>query len=230
MQETFKNQTMKKIVTLSLAFSALVFSAQAQEQRQIKKDKNKTERHEGRKGERKDMMKDLNLTETQKMQLKASREEMKAKMDQLKSESLTEAQRSERRKALMTEQKAKLESILTAEQKAKLAANRNQGGHKGSFEGKKKMHGDKKGMLKEKLSLSDDQAAKLKAQHEIVKQKKMAIKNDASLSAEAKKARMQALKTEANDRRKSVLTESQNQKMEEFKKEHKNKNPKRAKK
>ncbi len=221
---------MKKIVTLSLAFSALVFSAQAQEQRAIKKDKNKMERHEGRKGGRQDMMQDLNLSEAQKSQLKANREELKAKMDQLKTESLTEAQRNERRKALMTEQKAKMESILTAEQKAKMQANRNQAGQKAQYEGKKRMHGNKQMMLKEKLSLTDDQAAKLKAQHETLKQRKLAIKNDASLSAESKKTKMQDLKNEAAEQRKNILTADQQKKMQELKKEHKNKGSKKAKK
>lgn len=221
---------MKKIVTLSLAFSALVFSAQAQEQRNIKKDKNKTERHEGRKGERKDKMQDLNLSEAQKTQLKANREEFKAKMTQLKSENLTEAQRSERRKALMTEQKAKMQSILTAQQIQQLKAAKGTRGQKGAFEGKRKMHGNKQAMLKEKLALTDDQSAKLKAQHQMLKQQKLAIKNDASLSAEAKKAKMQSLRKEASAQRKAVLTTDQLAKMKELKKEHKNNNPRKVKK
>ena len=221
---------MKKIVTLSLAFSALVFSAQAQEQRDLKKDKSATERREGRQGGRQDMMQDLNLSEAQKTQLKANREELKVKMDQLKTQSLTEAQRSERRKAIMTEQKTKMESILSAEQKAQLAAKRSEGPQRGSFAGKKGMHGDKTLMLKEKLALTDDQTAKFKAQQEIMKQKKMAIKNDASLSADAKKTKMKALHEEAQAQRKNILTAAQLKKMEELKKENKDKHSKKAKK
>lgn len=221
---------MKKILTLSLALSALVFTSQAQEQRQLKKEKNKTERHGDHKGERKDKMEALNLSDAQKTQLKANREEFKAKMTQLKSENLTEAQRSERRKALMTEQKAKMELILTPQQIQQLKATRGAGERKGSFEGKRKMHGNKHAMLKEKLSLTDDQSAKMKAQHEILKQRKQAIKNDASLSTEAKKSKMKDLKREASAQRKTVLTADQLAKMKELKKEHKDKNPKRAKK
>lgn len=221
---------MKKILTLSLALSALTFSASAQEERAINSDKNKMERHEGRRGERRDMMQDLNLSEAQKTQLKTNREEFKEKMTQLKSENLTEAQRSERRKALMLEQKSKMESILTPQQIQQLKANKGARGQKGSFEGKRKMHGNKQAMLKEKLALTDDQSAKLKSQHQVLKQKKMAIKNDASLSAEVKKAKMKDLKKEASEQRQSVLTTDQLAKMNELKKEHKNKNPKRAKK
>lgn len=230
MQKTIKPVTMKKIVTLSLAFTALVFSAQAQQQRDVEKDKNKTERHEGQKAGRHDMRQDLKLSEAQKAQLKANREEFRAKMDQLKTLSLTQAERKERKKALMAEQKAKMQNILTAQQKAQLQAKRNEGGSKGTFQGKKRVHGDKQLMLKETLSLSDDQAAKLKAQHEELKQRKIAIKNDASLSNDAKKAKMRALKMEAAEQRKSILTADQVKGMREFKKDHKNKHPKKAKK
>ena len=229
LQKLLKKDSMKKILTLSLAFSALVFSAHAQEQREMKKDKIKTERHERRMGEKKEMMQDLNLSEAQKTQLKFSRDEFKAKMDQLKSENLTEAQRSERRKALMTEQKAKMESILSAQQKERLIANRRNLSQKGLMD-KKKMHGEKKTMLKEKLSLSDDQSAKLKAQHEVVKQRKLAIKNDNTLSDDAKKARMKDLKKETHEQRNMVLTSAQIEKMKEFKKEHKNRSSRKAKK
>ena len=176
---------MKKIITLSLAFSALIFTANAQEQRDIKKDKK--DRTEGREGMRGGgMMKDLNLTDAQKTQMKASREEFKAKMDQLKSQNLTEAQMSEQKKALFAEQKAKMESILTPEQRAKMAEQRKnfegKEGKEGKFEGR---DNDKQGnhynKMKEKLGLSDDQAAKLKAQHEALEARNEAIKNDKSL-------------------------------------------------
>lgn len=217
---------MKKLITLSLAFSALVFTATAQEQREIKKDKKVgTERREGMKGDRKGMMNDLNLTDAQKTQMKANREEFKTKMEQLKAQNLPEAQYNERKKALHAEQKAKMESILTAEQKAKMAEKR------GNFEGKdKNKQGKDFGKMKEELSLTDDQSAKLKAQHQALKARMEAIKNDQSLSKEAKKEKMMALKNEAKEQRKSILTAEQMKKMEEFKKDRKDKSSRKARK
>lgn len=219
---------MKKLIALSLAFSALVFTATAQEQR-LKKDKtDKTERHEGMKGGM--GMKDLNLTEAQKTQMKASRVEYKAQMDQLKAQNLPEAQFNERRKALHAAQKAKVESILTAEQKAKMAEQRKNHEGKGKFEGKNKDGGKNYDKMKEKLSLTDDQAAKLKAQRQAMKAQKDAIKNDQSLSKEAKKEKMMALKTDAKQQRNSILTAEQIKKMEEFKKDRKDKGSRKARK
>jgi len=227
METITKKQTMKKILALTLAFSAIVFSADAQHQRTIKKDKNKMERHEGHMGERKDMMQDLNLSDAQKNQLRASREEYKIKMEQLKAQGLTGTEFAERRKALAQEQKAKMQAILTAEQRAKIATQKNEIHHKGKHDGK---HAEKGKMIKEKLSLSDDQAAKLKAQHSNLKSQKAAIKNDNTLSAEAKKEKMKALKGEAKSYTNNILTPEQIKKMETLKKEHKNKNLRKTKK
>ena len=214
---------MKKILTLSLAFSALVFTATAQEQREIKKDRSaRTEGRAGMKGDRKGMMNDLNLTEAQKSQLKANREAYKQKIEALKAQNLTEAQMKEQRKALHAEQKAKMESILTAEQKAKMAEKRKSFGERGRSEGRKGMKGNHED-FKTKLGLTDDQAAKLKAQRTAMKAKKDAIRNDQSLSQEAKKEKMKALKADAKAQRNSILTAEQIQKLEALKKEHKGK-------
>ncbi|MDB5202628.1 MAG: hypothetical protein JWQ27_2037 [Ferruginibacter sp.] len=216
---------MKKILALSLAFSAVVFTASAQEQRAKQADQQG--QHQRRGGDQ--MMKDLNLTEAQKTQMKANREEAKQKMDALKNDkSLSDADLKTRRAALMQEQKQKMESILTADQKAKMAASRAQWeGKKGDMKGDKgKMKGDRGQMhakraeeMKAKLGLSDDQSAKLKAQHEATKAQMQAIKNDNSLSKEARKEKMKAIKENAKTQRNNILTADQQKKMDEFKKE-----------
>lgn len=220
---------MKKILTLSLAISALVFSASAQEKRQNKKEGERTEGREGRGG----MMQDLNLTEAQKTQMKANREAFKAQMDQLKAQNLPDAQFKERMEALRADQRSKMEAILTPEQKTKWAEQRKnfegKKGNEGKFEGKnddrQNKHFDK---MKEKLGLTDDQATRLKAQHEALKVRREAIKNDKTLSKSARKEKMMALRNEAKEQRKSILTPEQLKKMEEFKKDHKGKGPKKA--
>jgi Spy/CpxP family protein refolding chaperone len=216
MQKQLKKQTMKKFLTLSLAFSALIFSANAQEKRDVKSDKQKTERMGGR---HKGNMEELKLTDAQKAQFKANRESFKAKMEALKAQNLSEADMKERRKALMTAQKAQMESILTAEQKAKMSEQRkNFKGKEGKFKGKgHAKQGHNMDKMKETLSLNDDQVAKLKAQQAAMKTRKEAIKNDQSLSKEVKKEKMLALRNEAKQQRKAILTADQIKKMEEMK-------------
>ena len=222
---------MKKLITLSLAFSALVFTASAQEQKTDKKQR--SEHAKGMKGNR--GMADLNLTDAQKTQMKANREDFKVKMEQLKAQNLPEAQYNERKKALRAEQKAKMESILTADQKAKMAEKR-KNFKEGKYEGKNKgtnARADKQGRfekMKTELSLTDDQAAKLKAQNQALKAKREAIKNDQSLTKEAKKEKMTALRNEAKEQRKSILTVEQMKKMEQLKKDRKDKGSRKARK
>ena len=225
---------MKKIITLSLAFSALVFTTNAQEKREIKKDsKERMERHEGMREDRKEMIAELNLTDAQKAQMKSNRQAFKTQMDQLKAQDLPAGLFNERKKALLNDQKMKMESILTAEQKAKMQERKkNDNGHEGKKEkfknkNKEAKHYEK---MKEKLGLSNDQAAKLAAQHQAIKERKEVIKKDLTLSKDARKSKMMALKNEAKEQRKTILTADQLKKMEEFKRDHKDKNPTKARK
>lgn len=201
-----------------IAVSAIAFSASAQEQRdtQGKKDFD-------RGGHQKGMMKDLNLTDAQKEQMKASRTEMKAKMEALKANtSLTDEQRKQQREALMQEQKAKMENILTAEQKAKMATSAlGHAGH-GKKDGKMNAegHAARAEKMKAELGLSNDQAAKLKSLNEQTHSQMKAIHENTSLTDAAKKEQMKALKQSTKTQRQSILTAEQNKKMAEMKKNH----------
>ncbi len=220
---------MKKIFT-TLALTALIFSASAQERREMKAKKPGSAQHERMKGDKKDMIKNINLTEAQKVQLKADREAYKQKISQLKSQNLTEAQYQEQVKILHAEQRAKMQALLTPEQKSQMAQMRSANDERGKFEDNKSKAGKNKGDLKEKLALSDDQAAQLKVQQEAFKIKREAIKNDPILSQEQKKERMKALMIEAKQQRTSILTPDQVRTMKDLKSEHKNKNSRKARK
>ncbi len=202
---------MKKILALSFAFAILGFSVSAQQTREMKSHRKGGQMQHGQK----DMYKDLNLSEAQKAQLKINRDANKAKMDALeKQDNLTVKEMRARKTALMQEQKAQMESILTPEQKAKIAADRS------AMAGKRKnMDGQRGEAMKEKLGLSNDQAAKLKAQNEATREKVKSIQANQSLSADQKKEQMKAVKDAANAERKSILTAEQIKKMEEMKKE-----------
>ncbi|RYF90149.1 MAG: hypothetical protein EOO03_04325, partial [Chitinophagaceae bacterium] len=111
---------MKKILTLTLALAVAGFSVSAQQSREMKSHRKGAGMHHG---QQKDMLKDLNLTDAQKAQMKANREANKAKMDALaKQDDITVKEMRARKMALMQEQKAQMEQLLTADQKAKIAA------------------------------------------------------------------------------------------------------------
>ena len=202
---------MKKILALSFAVAILGFSVSAQQTREMKSHRKGGSMQHGQK----EMYKDLNLSEAQKAQLKTNREANKAKMEALdKQDNLTVKEMRARKTALMQEQKAQMESILTAEQKSKIAADRS------AMAGKRKnMDGQRGEAMKEKLGLSNDQAAKLKAQNEATREKVKSIQANQSLSADQKKEQMKAVKDAANAERKNILTAEQIKKMEEMKKE-----------
>jgi len=205
---------MKKVLALTVAFAIAGFSLSAQQTREMKSHKKGTEMHHG---QHKDMMKDLNLTEAQKAQLKTNREANKAKMEALnKQDNLTVKEMRERKMALMQEQKAQMESILTAEQKAKIAAD------KATMSGKgKNMDGQRGEAMKEKLGLTNEQAAKLKAHNEATHDKIKAIQDNQNLTMDQKKTQIKAVKDASKAERKNILTAEQIQRMDEMKKEGK---------
>jgi hypothetical protein len=73
--------------------------------------------------------------------------------------------------------------------------------------------------MKEKLNLTDEQAAKLKAQNEATHSKVKSIMDDQSLSLEQKKIQLKAIREASKNDRKSILTADQLKKMDELKKE-----------
>ncbi len=208
---------MKRSLVLIVAAIAINLSASAQEKqelKQYKKDVYKSH-HKGKAHDRKEMMKNLNLTEDQKKQLKTNHEEFKTKMQALdKEQNITVKEMRERKAALMKEQKTKNETIFTPEQKEKMAQ------EKIKRENEEKLRAEKRlDHMKTTLSLTDDQVAKLKTQNEENRAKMKAIKENESLDRTAKKEQMMALKNNAKEQRKTILTADQLKKLEESKKE-----------
>lgn len=205
---------MKKIISLTLAFAIFGFSVSAQQNRQMKSHKKGDARHQG---QQKEMIKDLNLSDNQKAALKANREANKAKMEALKQQdNLTVKEMRERKAALMQEQKSQMENLLTAEQKATVAS------RKTSMDGKRKqMDGQRGEAMKEKLGLSNNQGARLKALNEATHAKIKAVQANVSLTQEQKKTQTKAIKEAAKTERQNILTAEQFQKMKAAKKEGK---------
>lgn len=207
---------MKKI--LVLAFSLGVFATQSDAQVSGKSDHHQRVQRDSTHN-RGQMIKDLNLTESQKAQLKASREQMRTQMEAIKNDStLSQEQKKEKMQQLHQSQRTKMNSVLTAEQKSKLKAERTE---KKDWKGNHK--GDKKqGMMKD-LNLTEVQKTELKADREIMKQKREAIKNDVSLNDTQKKEKMRELFKSHKEKMNSILTAEQKAKLEAAKKDSKEK-------
>lgn len=205
---------MKKIIAFTLILAVAGFSATAQERREMKGNKQGMHKQHG---QNKEMMKDLNLTDAQKTQLKADREAYKAKMDaHKKEENITVKEMNARKKAIQDEQRVKMQTMLTPEQKVKIAAD------KAAMESDRKNMYTKRGNdMKEKLGLTNDQAEKLKAHNQVTHSKIKAIQDNQSLSMEQKKEQMKAVKEASKTQRKNILTAEQLKKMQEMKKDNK---------
>ena len=110
---------MKKILA-GLVVLTMAFTISAAAQNAAPQTKNKTSfNHKG--NHHHGMSSQLNLTESQKSQLKANREDYKKQLDELnKNESITVKEFRDKKYALKKEQKQKFLALLTPEQKTKL--------------------------------------------------------------------------------------------------------------
>jgi len=203
---------MKKLLVSLLAITVISFSAIAQEKRAMKHHDEKMLKG-GKKGPDK-MMKELNLSDAQKSQVKAIREDHRKQMQALKqNDKMTVKELKDRKEAIRKDEKAKIDGLLTSEQKAKMADLKVQ------REAREKVHYDKKMVeMKSKLSLTDDQVARLKSLHESNDAKMKSIKEDQTLNRDAKKQQLEALRNKAQEERKTILNADQLKKMEEMKK------------
>ena len=235
---------MKKIFLGLVAITAITFTAGAQVQRnQDETSQNSTMNHErwGRHGGGRDggMMKDLNLTDAQKQQMKSINEDFRSKMQELKkNDNITVKDFNARKEVLFNDRKSKVDAILTADQKNKLAQFKNDRGDRGQFadrdddrnkgdrmsgdrdgdhQGGGRMNGDRMEKMQSELGLTSDQIARMKADRESFKAKADAIKNNTSLTDQQKKDQFMQLRKEREESFKSFLNPDQIKKLEEMK-------------
>ncbi len=114
---------MKKIITLLLvAFITVNVNAQVQRKRAVQQTKD-TAATAGRDEQmnKKDMMRELNLTKQQKLKLKEMRQAGKAKMDEVQNDAkLSDSEKKAKMRELKKQQMENTMSVLNDEQKAKL--------------------------------------------------------------------------------------------------------------
>jgi Spy/CpxP family protein refolding chaperone len=85
-------------------------------------------------------------------------------------------------------------------------------------------HKKRDGKMKKDMNLTQDQKTKMSDLRKNFKEQRDAIKNDASLTQEQKKTKMQELSKTQREQMKNILTPEQQQKMQAHKKEWKKHN------
>jgi protein CpxP len=207
---------MKKTILTLMTF-AIVAGIKAQdipERRMDKPGMHHGMREHGMKGRHEKMMamKDLNLTEQQKQQLKNNREDFRTRMEALKKEdNITVKEYRTRMETLHKDQKNAFQSVLTPDQKATIEKKRTEA--KGRHEEMGRKRAD---MMKTRLGLSDEQASQMKKNHEEVRARIKSIREDKSLSEEKKRESIKAEMKNQKDKMNSILTEEQKNKMKEM--------------
>ncbi len=197
---------MKKIIIGMLTVASFIFTANAQEMRKMK--------HHQRGHQKGMILKELNLTATQKEQMKANRDNVKMQLTELnKNENITVKEYKARKADILKSQKAQMDNVLTTEQKNKLKQQKN------NRKGKQEMYSAKRmDKMKTNLGLSDEQVNKLKVNREATMAKAKAIKENSQLSQSERKEQLVALRQDQKNSLKQVLTPEQINKMEEKKK------------
>lgn len=187
---------MKKVVLAVLVLATVGFSANAQH-KPMK-----------RQGQHRQMAK-LNLTEAQRTQAKAINEQFKTRMQELnKKESITVKEYRAQKETLRKEQRASMQALFTPEQKAQIEQMKAEGKARKEAGYAKRM--DK---MKQRLQLSEDQMAKMKASREGLRSKLQAIKSNESLSRDQRKEQVMALRKEYKNSFDNILTAEQKEKL-----------------
>jgi Spy/CpxP family protein refolding chaperone len=195
---------MKKIMMMAIAFTLAVFSANAQVERKAKHHKQQKQH----------AMQQLNLSEDQKKQAAAMKQEYRAKMQELnKNENITVKEYRDMKEPLRKEQKNRMQGMLTAEQKQKMEQLKQD--KKARHEAHFARQLDK---MKTKLQLTESQVAKIKADREAMKTRVKGIKENQGLDRVQRKEQLMALKNERKAQMDNILTAEQKEKLKEMKK------------
>ena len=198
---------MKKII-LSMFVAVMAFATtQAQDHQKMG--------HRGHRGfgHGIDMQK-LNLTDSQKEQMKAIRADFGKQLAELKkNDNISVKEYRSKMEALRNENKNKIQGVFTPEQKAQIEKMKEEAKAKHAEQAKARAE-----KFKKDLNLSDEQSAKLSQLRDNTSAKMKALHENKSLSSEEKKEQFKALVKAQHEEFKAVLTPEQLQKMEELKK------------
>ncbi len=216
---------MKKKIIVFLAALLGAFAMPSLQAQQIPQRQNEGVNKMNSKNSQKAVLKDLNLTATQKAEMKVLQEEGRSQMQAIqndknlsqqdkkaKLEALREAQTVKRNAILTPEQKAKIESQMK-ERQANAGKNgqRIQQGRQGiNSQGRRRMSPQNTQSKNwDALNLTATQKAEMKVLQEEGRSQMQAIQNDKSLSQQDKKAKLEALREAQTVKRNTILTPEQ---------------------
>jgi Spy/CpxP family protein refolding chaperone len=204
---------MKKIMMSLLALS-LVVAVKAQEIPDRKADMPRMRHRMEMRRHHEMALKDLNLSDEQKERFKIEKESFKKQMDELKkNDGITVKEWRSRMETLRKDHQSHVQGILTPDQKAQLEKRREEGRVR-----QEDMMRKRSQMMKEKLGLTDEQAAKMDKNHQEMREKMKSIREDKSLSEDKKREEMKELMKGQKEKMKSILTEEQMKKLQEGRK------------
>jgi hypothetical protein len=160
-------------------------------------------------------MKELNLSASQKEQVKAARQNTNTQLAALnKNDQMTVKDFKESKAEILKSQKQQMASILTEDQKNQLAQNRISSKNEQGNQARKNF-----GKMKENLGLSDNQVTQIKANRSADQAKMKAIIDNSALSKFEKKEQLKTLRQEQKNNLTQILSPEQVSKMEESRKE-----------
>ncbi len=160
-------------------------------------------------------MKALNLSTSQKEQLKAARQNTNTQLAALnKNDQMTVKDFKESKAAILQSQKQQMAGILTEDQKNQLAQNKPL-----SNDPRGNKAGVNLGKMKENLGLSDNQVTQIKANREAELAKIKAIRDNSSLSISEKREQLKSIREEQKNNFSDILSLEQLIKIEDARKE-----------
>lgn len=171
--------------------------------------------HSGRNAEK--MKTELSLDDEQYASIKKINEKYAGRHLMLRRDSTLERdQKLVEMKALRADRKKEVDAVLTPDQKTKWAAYREARAEKikSRMSERQARHA---GRMKEALSLTDEQQARMKAARETFKEKAEEARNNPNFSETEKRSEIKKLKSVHEETVKSILTEEQFKKWTEFK-------------
>ncbi len=184
---------------------------------------------DGRQGNRlgKEKIAELNLTNEQKEKMKAEKEILKKKLEELRGNTGMSAEDMKKnRLEIMKSHKETMKAILTPEQQDQVKEMKkemkDEGGKvrgEGRGEGRGQKMKDNFEEIKQDLNLSADQSAKMKTLNEELKNNMQKIRDNTSLTQEQKKEQVKALMSSHKTSVDAILTAEQKTKLDAIRKE-----------
>ena len=200
---------MKKILIGAIATTLCFSTLFAQ-----KKEKNNHPAHNQQAGKR---LKELNLSATQKEQVKAARQNTEKQLAELKkNDQQTVKDFKASKDAILQSQKDQVSGILTDEQKNQLAQNKSRPNDRQGDNAGKNI-----GKMKENLGLSDQQVTQIKTNRAADQAKIKAVKENSQLSNSDKKEQLKLIKKDHENNLAQILSAEQISKMKQSRNDRK---------